>query len=197
MKPRFVIKVAGSNLLYSVRPKKRKTVPIPGYEGLYTIDNFGRVKNKRTGKIHKGYVIKKGYRYVWLAKGDERKYCRVCRLVAMAFLPNPENYPVVNHKDECKTNDTVYINDDGTVNEMLSNLEWCTDSYNTRYGSTLDNRLKSRFGKGYKRPTTEEERKERKNENSKRWYLNNLEKERERARQYKRRKKEEATLKNP
>ena len=99
---------------------------IKGYEGIYQISNKGRVKSlnyKRTGKekiLSPGK--RRGYFYISLyKKGEKPKNFDIHRLVAQAFLPNPDNLPVVNHKDENKLNNNV------------ENLEWCTFAYNTIY----------------------------------------------------------------
>ena len=55
--------------------------------------------------------------------------------MAEAFIDNPSNLPYVNHKDEDKTNNFVFINDDGSVDLEKSNLEWCTPEYNSNYGT--------------------------------------------------------------
>lgn len=65
---------------------------------------------------------------------------KIHRLVATAFIPNPDNFPQVNHKDENKTNNFVYINEDGLVNLEKSNLEWCSPIYNTNYGTAIERR---------------------------------------------------------
>lgn len=95
---------------------------IPGYEGLYEVSNLGRVR--RDGKILKLTKNAKGYFYLNLCKnGIVRKFL-VHRLVALAFLPNPQNLPMINLKDEDKTNNAV------------SNLEWCTVQYNNSYSQS-------------------------------------------------------------
>ena len=91
---------------------------VPGYEGLYEVSNFGRVR--RNGKILKPSKDKDGYLQVSLSKNGI-KTTTIHRLVARAFIPNPQNLPQVNHKDEDKTNNTV------------DNLEWCTREYNMNY----------------------------------------------------------------
>lgn len=99
---------------------------IPGYEGMYQVSNQGNVRSLNWG--NRGYVrnlyLKKhnrGYRHVELAKDGKRKAFTVHRLVATAFIPNPNNYPTINHLDEDKTNNCV------------ENLEWCTASHNVQY----------------------------------------------------------------
>lgn len=99
-----------------------------GYEGKYEVSNLGRVRSLnylRTGKakLLKQQLDKHGYKRVGLYEDGKAKSLLVHRLVAMAFLPNPNNLPMVNHKDENKTNNNV------------SNLEWCTVSYNNNYGT--------------------------------------------------------------
>ena len=102
--------------------------PIPGYDGYYEISNLGRVKSlnyHRTGK--EGFLSIQndgcGYSFVSLSKHNQRKYPKIHCLVAEAFIPNPNNLPQVNHIDENKSNNRV------------DNLEWCTPSYNTNYGT--------------------------------------------------------------
>lgn len=97
--------------------------PVKGYEGLYSVDDTGTVYG------WKGQPLKphdNGYGYLIVDLHDlsgEKKHKKVHRLVAEAFLPNPKNLPEINHKDENKHNNFV------------SNLEWCTSSYNKRYGT--------------------------------------------------------------
>lgn len=108
---------------------------IQGYEGVYQISCYGRIKSlprtKRCGgfvypaKIIKSYLgktPKNNYYIVVLQKDGAKSTKRVCRLVASAFIDNPSNLPQVNHIDENTHNDTVW------------NLEWCTASYNCSYG---------------------------------------------------------------
>lgn len=126
--------------------------PIKGYVGLYEVSNYGRVKSLNYNNTGKEGILKqaksaKGYYYVWLSmKGKKNR--TVHRLVAEAFLPNPHKYPCVNHKSECKTENFVWVNDDGTVDTAKSNLEWCTYKYNSNYGSCKDKISKANKGKG-------------------------------------------------
>ena len=101
---------------------------IKGYEGLYQVSNLGRVKSFQNHRvfIRKQSHNKKGYLVLVLSKNNKNIQCRVHRLVAEAFLPNPNNYPCINHKDESRTNNTV------------DNLEWCTVQYNNYYGTRID-----------------------------------------------------------
>lgn len=96
---------------------------IEGYEGLYQISNLGRVKRVTTGRILKGGKDKDGYLMVKLYKNNIRSNKKIHRLVAEAFIPNPENKPQVNHADENKTNNS------------LDNLEWMTAKENINHGT--------------------------------------------------------------
>lgn len=96
---------------------------IPGYENLYAVTNDGQVYKKKTGRLTKGSINKYGYYVTSLTKDGISKNYLVHRLVAMAWLPNPDNLPQVNHKDENKENNCV------------DNLEWCSAEYNTNYGT--------------------------------------------------------------
>lgn len=110
--------------------------PIEGYEDLYEISNLGNVKSlpKTRGccvggeKILKQNYSKYGYMLVMLCKNGKPQSFAVHRLVAKAFIPNPENKPQVNHIDGNKENNN------------LTNLEWCTASENTKHA--YDNNLK-------------------------------------------------------
>ena len=110
------------------------------YEGLYKVSNFGRILSlnyRRTGKakLMTPGTDKDGYFQVNLRKNGEDKWCKVHRLVAETFLENPENLPEVNHKDENKKNNFVFLNEDGTVNKKRSNLEWKTHKDNINHGT--------------------------------------------------------------
>lgn len=94
--------------------------------GLYQVSNFGNVKSyviDSNGKILKLQIDKDGYSVVHLYKNKKMKRCKVHRLVAQAFLKNPNNYEVVNHKDENKRNN------------FINNLEWCSIAYNNNYNN--------------------------------------------------------------
>ncbi len=117
---------------------------IIGYEGVYQVSSFGRVRSVdrivkgRHGspKRIKGIVLTQekmndGYMRVSLSKGGKIKRFPVHRLVASAFIKNPNNFPVINHKDETKDNNHA------------SNLEWCTQSYNVRYGDGIKKMMSS------------------------------------------------------
>lgn len=106
-------------------------LPVKGYEGLYEISDWGRVKSlnyRGTGKeqiLHQTQN-KSGYMYVPLHKDGKTKSCRVHRLVAEAFVPNPNNLPEVNHIDENKQNN------------RSENLEWCDRLSNVRHGTGIE-----------------------------------------------------------
>lgn len=89
----------------------------------YYVSTLGRVKNKK-GKILKTYSYK-GYQRLKLQVDGTAKDFRVHRLVAKAFLPNPDQLPQINHIDEDKANNCVW------------NLEWCDSYYNNNYGSKV------------------------------------------------------------
>lgn len=105
---------------------------IEGFEGLYQISSYGRVKSLQmytTGRIIKRDKILKpfsngnGYLVVHLRKNNKRFVKYVHRLVSEAFIPNPNKYPCINHMDESKNNNKA------------DNLEWCTFRYNNNYGN--------------------------------------------------------------
>ena len=113
---------------------------IKGYEGFYQVSNLGRVKSlsravkvgiknvdyaTKSEKILKPYKNCNGYFLVKLCLNKNDKQYQVHRLVAEAFIDNPNNLSQVNHKDKIKTNNRV------------DNLEWCTNEYNSRYSSAI------------------------------------------------------------
>lgn len=94
---------------------------IEGYEGLYQVSNLGRVM--RNGRTLKPNIVGRGYEAVSLCKNANVTKVLVHRLVAKTFIDNPNNYAQVNHIDENKRNNIV------------ENLEWCTNEYNIAYGT--------------------------------------------------------------
>ena len=116
------------------------------------VSNFGRLKRgahttiiSRKGKrdhsvsyderIYKQIMNKCGYLCIMFKCNNKRTSLLSHRMVAEAFMPNPNNYPIINHKDENKQNNFVFVDADGTINSEKSNLEWCTHKYNTNYGT--------------------------------------------------------------
>ena len=105
---------------------------VVGYEGLYKVSDRGNIYSvERTGTNNRKFggitlkpsYDKDGYLKVVLHKNGIRGYDYAHRLVAKAFIPNPENKPQINHKDEVKDNNNV------------GNLEWCDIRYNSNYGT--------------------------------------------------------------
>ena len=116
--------------------------PIKGYEGIYEVSSYGRVRSlehkarhkSRTGnefqvtykgRIRKLYTNEEGRKFLVVKRNGKNASLKVHRLVAKAFIPNPDNLPFVNHKDENPSNNHV------------ENLEWCTHEYNVRYGTAI------------------------------------------------------------
>lgn len=109
---------------------------IEGYEDFYQISSIGRIRSKdrylktcgnglryAKGKIIKPVVCTNGYCEVHLRKDKKREVRLLHRVVAKAFIPNPDSLPEVNHKDE------------NIKNNSVENLEWCTSKYNANYGN--------------------------------------------------------------
>lgn len=114
-------------------------LPVVGWEEFYNVSNFGRVYSKRKNIILKSSDVL-GYRQVILCTKGEMYSGRVQRLVAKAFIPNPENKPFVNHIDGVRDNNHV------------PNLEWATPSENTKHtydklGRMPVNGIRSNFTK--------------------------------------------------
>ncbi len=108
----------------------------------YKVSDNGNIIRTDTNRTLKPNLVR-GYHQVKLSK-DSKDYCKyVHRLVAEAYIPNPNNYPEVNHIDEDKTNNHA------------SNLEWCTHQQNKRHSSKLDESkvqaLREACAAGYKR----------------------------------------------
>ena len=107
--------------------EKEEWRDIKGFERLYQVSNLGNVRRiiGKKERIVKQSPNNQGYLRLTLCKNNVKYSKRVHRLVAEAFLPNPDNLPEVNHKDECKTNNRA------------DNLEWCTAQYNHDYSQSI------------------------------------------------------------
>lgn len=117
---------------------KEEWKDIVGYEGLYQVSTLGRVKsNPRNGTSNTEHFLtikvypNCRYARVVLSKNNRTKSFSVHRLVAEAFIPNPDNLPQVNHRDMNTSNNTV------------ENLEWCDAIYNNNYGQARTRAAKS------------------------------------------------------
>ena len=115
----------------------------------YQVSNLGRMINlnyRNTGraKLMEPSDNGNGYLCVNLSKNKETKKCYVHRLVAETFLENPENKSEVNHIDEDKTNNFVFLNEDGSVDKEKSNLEWSTPKDNCNHGTRNERSAKTR-----------------------------------------------------
>ena len=112
---------------------------VKGFEGYYQVSTWARVRSldrwvtykDGRSRLCKSFILplrknRKGYLRANLSKNGKTKSAFVHKLVAEAFIPNPLNLPVVNHKDEVKDNNYPY------------NLEWCTDDYNRHYGTAIN-----------------------------------------------------------
>lgn len=109
---------------------------IPGYEGIYIVSSFGRIRNLVSGKFIKPSQKNDGYCRVCLSKNGCGKCINIHRLVAQVFIPNPDNLPQVNHRDEDKTNN------------VADNLEWCDAKYNINYGTSQQRRILTNINSG-------------------------------------------------
>lgn len=133
--------MTNQEFIESIRLEGEEWRDVIGYEGLYMVSSFGRVIGlprvyKRNKGIHnKDYRMlknikhprKKLYYYrVSLSKDYERKLIYVHRLVAMAFIPNPNNYPFIDHIDR------------NGLNNSASNLRWCTQEMNMQNENTRE-----------------------------------------------------------
>src|SRR5690349_1969095 len=105
---------------------------ITGYEGLYQVSNHGKVRDSKRDKPRKVTMNCRGYGWIALTKEKKVQSFSVHRLVAIHFIPNPHNLPQVNHKNLNK------------MDNVVSNLEWCTQSENVRHADLM---------RGNKRPS--------------------------------------------
>lgn len=124
---------------------KEKWKDLPNYEGIYTVSNTGIIKSldhyvkchqgKRIqfGRIRKPQLSVKGYHQITIVKNGVKLSTGIHRLVAIAFIPNPNNYEQVNHKDGNK------------LNNHVSNLEWCSNRQNADH-ATINNLRKCNYG---------------------------------------------------
>ena len=109
------------------------------YEG-FEVSNLGKILSLNYKNTGRAELLNPGndgggYLQVCLSKNRKGKMCKVHRIIAETFLENPDNLPEVNHKDEDKTNNFVFLNEDGTVNKEKSNLEWKNHRDNCNHGT--------------------------------------------------------------
>lgn len=120
--------------------------PVKGFEGYYEVSNLGNVRSidrivldtvRNCERLLKGKILTQrdngsGYKGVMFCKEHKLYNKYVHRLVSEAFIPNPDNLPQINHKDEDKSNNRV------------DNLEWCSQLYNNIYGSRMERQVNTR-----------------------------------------------------
>ena len=117
--------------------------PVVGYEGLYEVSNTGLIKSLNMYRSKEPHLMKLGHRRdgylnVGLSKNNVTKTKTVHRVVAEAFIPNPNNLEMINHKDEDRTNNNI------------ENLEWCTRAYNQLYSLKLHPERNKKFAENFK-----------------------------------------------
>ena len=117
---------------------KWKNVTIKGYENLYKISDSGDVLSVRSGRLLSPKIEKTGYVRVTLSKNGVAKRCAIHRLVALAFIDNPDGKPTVNHKNENKKDNRV------------ENLEWATNAEQNVYGTRIKRAVSHTDYKGRK-----------------------------------------------
>lgn len=111
---------------------------VPNYENLYKVSTLGKVFSyNKNREIYQ--VDNHGYKNVVLCKDGKKRSFGVHRLVALAFIPNPNNLLYINHKDENR------------ANNIVSNLEWCSADYNNHYGNRTLKQIRSNTGRSTKR----------------------------------------------
>lgn len=125
------------DLFPTIEAEPVRWLPIKGYEGLYEVNEYGLIRNAKGQMMRQRLKKAKytDYKKVSLWKDGKYEHLYVSRIVAEAFIPNPDNLPLVNHKDE-----------DGT-NNWVGNLEWCDRSYNATYGSSPKKKSKAFKGR--------------------------------------------------
>ena len=143
--------------------------PVVGWEDQYMVSSLGRVKSLervvkfgRATRVIKEKILKQikpgtcEYFQVNLSKNGKQNWVLVHRLVATHFIPNPDNLPYVNHKDENKDHNMIWVNEDGSIDYDKSNLEWCTPSYNNSY-SRVQEFLRDNDKTGYNKDNWRQE----------------------------------------
>ena len=101
---------------------------VVGFEGLYKVTSCGKIWSCRRNRFMKISGGKGNYEMICLFKDGKAYYDYIHRIVAKAYIPNPNNLPQVNHKDEVKGHNWV------------NNLEWCTKEYNVKYSAAKGNK---------------------------------------------------------
>ena len=114
--------------------------PIPQFDGYY-ISKDGKIYSNRSGNMQElnPYIAKNGYKMIRLQINGKRPHYLIHRLVALTFITNPNNYPVINHIDKNRQNNCV------------ENLEWCTRKYNMNYGNMKEKQRNAKLGKERKK----------------------------------------------
>ena len=148
---------------------------VPGYEGLYEVSNKGNVRNVRRNTLLRLTKTNYGYIRIGLCKNRIKTSLSVHRLVAETFIPNPDNLPMINHKDEDKTNNRV------------ENLEWCDAKYNINFGTARIRSINTKIKNGY---VNEENVGLSREEYMKKYYEENREKIREQNMEYRKKNRE-------
>ena len=118
--------------------EKEAWVDVRGYNGKYKISNLGNLKSfhrNKEGKINAFEIDKTGYKRIKLYLNKKGNHFFIHRLIAIAFIPNPENKPFINHKDGNK------------LNNSIENIEWCTPKENAQHA--MDTGLNSNIGENH------------------------------------------------
>lgn len=121
---------------------------VVGFEGLYEVSSCGRIKSLarfwvRNERILKTHLDRDGYVCIILTANKVQYNKRVHRLVAEAFIPNPDNLPFINHRNEVKSDNRI------------ENLEWCTVKYNNNYGTFKERLSRTRKQMNLGRPVVQ------------------------------------------